>query len=118
MFNKKMIQLIPLSCIVAASLLQPVFAQTGTAIGKITSFSTGWNADAFGVTTNAPVINPAGCSSTSSYQAISSAPGYKSHYAAVLTAYSTGSQVVLIISNTTCTQGFPTIIGVNVTPAT
>jgi hypothetical protein len=40
--------------------------------------------------------------------------GYNTYYAAILTAYSTGSQVVFVVSNTQCTYSAPTIIGVNI----
>ncbi|MFC3651290.1 hypothetical protein ACFONN_07030 [Dyella humi] len=117
MLKKMKMQAIFLACIIAASSLQQVFAQTGTSAGTITSIATGWNADAFGVNTTAPMVNPAGCPSVNNYQAISTNPGYSTHYAALLTAYSTGSQVSFIISNTTCTQGNPSVIGVIIRPA-
>lgn len=117
MLKKMKLQAISLACAIAVCSLQPAFAQTGSGNGLITSFSAGWSSDTFTVTNSSPIINPAGCAATGEYIATSTAPGYNTYYAAVLTAYSTGSNVAFIISNTTCTQGFPTIIGVNVTPS-
>lgn len=118
MLKKMQLQVISLACVTMACSLQPAFAQTATSAGTITAIGTGWSSDSFGVATTAPIVNPAGCSQTSSYEASSTAPGYNTYYAAILTAYSTGSSVTIIVSNTTCTQNFPTIIGLNVNPAT
>jgi hypothetical protein len=116
MFKTTKLQVVSLACVIAASSLQPAFAQTSTSAGTITTIGTGWSMDAFGIATTAPKINPAGCAQSSFYEASSTAPGYNTYYAAVLTAYSTGSQVNVIVSNTTCAQGLPMIIGINITP--
>lgn len=117
MLKKMKFQAISIACVLAAGSLQPVFAQTGSGTGTITSITTGWNSDSFAITTTSPTINPAGCASSAHYIATSTSPGYNTYYAAVLTAYSTGSQVTLIVSSTSCTSGFPTIIGVNISPS-
>jgi hypothetical protein len=106
-------QMISLACIVAASSLQPVFAQTVGSAGTISQVSAGWTSATFGVTTTAPFLNPAGCTSTDMYE-VSEAndSGYSTYYAAVLTAYSTGSQIKVVVSNTVCTMTRPTIIGI------
>ena len=114
MVKKATFQLISLAGLFLACSLQPVFAQTVSAAGVITSISTGWSADAIGVTNSALVVNPAGCGAPTHYVTTSSLPGYNTYYAAILTAYSTGSQVEFVVSNTVCTYSAPTIIGVNI----
>jgi ABC-type proline/glycine betaine transport system substrate-binding protein len=114
MFKKARLQFLSLVALFLACSLQPVFAQTTSDPGVITSLSTGWSSDAIGVTNTAPVINPAGCSAPAHYVSASTLPGYNTYYAAILTAYSTGAQVSFVISNTQCTFSAPTIIGVNI----
>ena len=114
MLKKMKAQVISLACIIMVSSIQPVFAQTATGAGTITQVTAGWNGDFFGIHTTAPVINPAGCGATDNYTASSADAGYNTYYAAALTAYSTGSQVYVIVSNTACVQGRPTIIGLTV----
>lgn len=109
-------QIISLACIIAASSLQPVFAQTTGGAGTIKMVASGWSSDTFGIATTAPVVNPAGCAVTDQYQTTSANAGYSTNYAAALTAYSTGSQVQVVVSNTTCTNTRPTLVGLYVTP--
>lgn len=106
-----------LACVVAASSLQPAFAQDQSNVGTITQISTGWNSETFGIETTAPMINPAGCSVTDMYEVSSTSPGYNTYYAAALTAFSTGSQVVVVVSTAACTMSRPTIIGITVIPS-
>ena len=114
MSGKAKLQIIALACLSAACSLQPVFAQTSSAAGVITSIDTGWSSDSIGVTNSATIANPAGCSAATHYVATSNMAGYNTYYAAILTAYSTGAQVVFVVSNTQCTYSAPTIIGVNI----
>jgi ABC-type proline/glycine betaine transport system substrate-binding protein len=116
-FKKAKHLVISAACVFAACSLQPVFAQTSSSPGTITAIDTGWSSDSIGVTNTAPVINPAGCSGNVHYVATSSSAGYNTFYAAILTAYSTGAQVVFVVSNTVCTFSAPTIIGVNIVTA-
>ncbi|GGA46986.1 hypothetical protein [Dyella nitratireducens] len=111
MLKKIGMKLLPLAAIIAATSLQPVFAQTSNTAGTIKQIDTGWESDTFGVMTAAPMINPAGCPATDMYESSQPAGGYSTYYAAALTAFSTGSQVIIVVSNTTCTQNRPTIIG-------
>jgi hypothetical protein len=113
-FMSKKAKLIFSACLLAVNFSQAAFAQTATGAGAITTISTGWGGDFFGIKTTAPVVNPAGCSATDLYDLASTDPAYKTHYAAALTAYTTGSQVYVIVSNTTCAQSRPTIIGLTV----
>lgn len=111
MLKKTKMQLLSLACVLGVASLQPVFAQTSTASTTIKQIDTGWASDTFGVMTTAPVINPAGCPATDMYESSQPAAGYSTYYAAALTAFSTSSQVVIIVSNTTCTANRPTIWG-------
>lgn len=114
MFKKAKLQIVSLAYLLAACSLQPVFAQTTSSPGVITAIDTGWASDSVGVTNSAPIVNPAGCSAPVHYVTTSTTTGYNTYYAAILTAYSTGSQVVFVVSNTQCTYSAPTIIGVNI----
>jgi ABC-type proline/glycine betaine transport system substrate-binding protein len=111
MCKKIGIQTLAFACIMAACSLQPVFAQTAVTAGTIKQIDTGWSSDTFGLMTTAPIINPAGCSAADMYESSQPAAGYSTYYAAALTAFSTGAQVSVVVSNTTCTQNRPTIIG-------
>ncbi|GLQ50502.1 hypothetical protein ACFFJT_00400 [Dyella flava] len=114
MFKKVIMQVVAIVCVVALGSLQTAFAQTTGAVGSIVSVSGGWSADTFSITVTNAVVNPAGCAYSDGYVMSISDGGYNTMYAAVLTAFSTGSQVVVTVSNTVCTAGRPTIIGVTV----
>ena len=87
-------------------------AQTTTAPARITQIVTGWGGDSFSVNIGTPLPNPAGCQATDI--AASSAPnaGYKTYYAAALTAFANDTPVVLVLSNTECQGARPQLIGV------
>src|SRR5687768_8328586 len=55
--------------------------------GMIKTIRTGWNVEAFGIEMNEPMQNPANCPLPDGYIADSSQPGYKTYYAAALTAF-------------------------------
>ena len=112
MLKKTKLQLISLACVLGLALFQPVFAQSSSGTTTIKQIDTGWSSDTFGVMTAAPVLNPAGCTASDMYESSQPAAGYNTFYAAALTAFSTGSQVVIIVSSTTCTQNRPTIMGI------
>lgn len=84
---------------------------TPTAIIKI---GTGWSNEAFSAYINQALINPANCVAADFYGADTTVPGYSTHYAAALTAFSTGKLVTFVISNTACSQGRPMIVGLYV----
>ena len=90
----------------------PLQAQT-TVFGSITLVRTGWNAESFAVILSGPVANPANCATPDGYITEGSQPGYKTYYAAVLTAYATQRPVMAVVHNTECWGGRPKLIGVN-----
>ena len=114
MIKNMKLRALSLACVIAASSLQPVFAQATSSAGTITRVATGWSSATFGITITAPLVNPAGCATTDQYQETSANPGYNTDYAAALTAYTSGSQVQIVVSNTVCTNTRPTIIGLYV----
>jgi len=79
---------------------------------SITRIRTGWNADSFAIETNQAISNPANCPTSDAYLSDSSQPGYKTYYAATLTAFSLGKPVAVIISDTECLAGRPKILGI------
>ena len=114
MFKKIIVQVAAAVCIVALGTFQTAFAQTTGNVGSIISVSGGWSADIFSVTVTNVVPNPAGCAYSDGYAMSNSYPGYNTIYAAILTAFSTGSQVAVTVSNTVCIAGRPAIIGISV----
>ena len=115
MLKKANVNVISLVCIIALIAAQPIFAQTTVTAGTIKQILTGWSSDTFGVMTTASVVNPAGCTATDMYESSSPAPGYTTFYAAALTGFTTGAQVSIVVSNTTCTQNRPSIMGIYIT---
>jgi hypothetical protein len=87
-------------------------AETGPV--TIKRIRTGWAADTFAIETDEAILNPAGCSMPDGYISDSSHPGYKTYYAVVLMAFSSGKPVSVIISNTECYSGRSKIMGVYV----
>lgn len=88
------------------------FAQTAINHVSIKSIVTGWAADGFGLILNATVSNPAGCPQADMVSIVSTDPGYKTFYAAALTAWSTNSPVTLIVYNDQCSWVRPKILGI------
>ena len=103
--------------IVALLSITNTNAQTVAGPVTVTRVRTGWDAEAFAVETGQSILNPKGCSTPDGYISDVSQAGYKTHYAAILLAYSTGRPVQIVISNTVCgLAGRPKIIGVNLQP--
>jgi len=75
---------------------------------------TGWASDTFAIETGQAIVNPARCSAPDSYMAAISEPGYKTHYAAALLAFSSGKNVIVIVSDTDCSGSRPRIIGLHI----
>ena len=104
----------------AAAAVAAVF-MSGSAVAQssagrmtIAGLSTGWNSDTFGISTaGITPINPAGCPLTDLYEVESGDPGYKTFYAAALTAYTNGTPAEVIVSNSECRQSRPKIMGIN-----
>jgi hypothetical protein len=93
------------------------FAQTQVGPISIKSIATGWNSDTFGISTGTTAINPANCASTDVYASTSADSGYKTYYAAALTAVSTGINVSIVVDNGACaSNGRPRIMGLTLSP--
>lgn len=88
-------------------------AQTVVSHTIINTVTTGWGYDAFGLMIAAPVPNPAGCTLSDFPLSNGTDPGFKTYYAAALTAWSTNSPVSIVISNTQCSNNRPRIIGIH-----
>ena len=92
-----------------------VGAQTRTGVTTITKIGTGWSADVVSIRTAATIPNPAGCAQSDIILMDVNTVAYKTHYAAILTAFSSGSQIELVVSNTVCsTYGRPQLIGLEI----
>lgn len=101
--------LLPIFCLAFSASLQ---AQT-MVTAPITMVRTGWNDESFAVVLSGPIANPANCGTKDGYITNGSLPGYKTYYAAVLTAYATQQPVMVVVHNTECFGGRPKLIGVN-----
>ncbi|MFK3649416.1 hypothetical protein ACI2IY_13425 [Lysobacter enzymogenes] len=112
MFSKR--KLIALGLLAGCSLLQGVaMAQTAAAPATIVRIHTGWDAEQFRIETSAgrPVLNPANCLRTDGYILHSSFAGYQTNYQLVLAAYAQNKPVTVTISNSTCWNDRPVILG-------
>lgn len=96
-------------------LAAPALAQTHVN-GSISLLRTGWNTDSFAVVLNVPNQDPAFCGTNDGYITHSSLPGYKTYYAAALTAFSMKQPVTVVVHNTECFGGRPKLIGINMAP--
>lgn len=101
--------------VLAMSIAGTASAQTFTAPITVKQVRTGWNADMFAIVPVQSMINPASCSSPDGYVSTSTEPGYQTHLAASLMAFSLDASVVVAVDNTKCLAGRPVIIGVSVT---
>jgi hypothetical protein len=91
-------------------------AQAQTEVGpvQIKMIRTGWNGDAVAVVTDLPVVNPAKCSTPDGYMTEIAAAGYKTHYAAILTAFAMGKKIRIVVAPNECVATRPKIWGVYV----
>jgi hypothetical protein len=108
-------------CCVAAGLLlaatvTPVLAQERTNDVRIVRLGTGWGSDTFHLTVDQPVINPGSCPTTDGYATELTKPGYKTHYAAALLAFSMKKRVTIAVSSAPgdCVHSRPAIIGISI----
>lgn len=101
-----------LSAVLLSAISTCAAAQTTTAPAHITQIVTGWNSEVFSVNIGTPLPNPAGCPATDIAASAEANPGYKTFYAAALTAFSNDTPVVLVVSNTTCEGARPRLIGI------
>ncbi len=88
------------------------FAQSTVGPVHLTQVVTGWNSEAFSVNIGTAVPNPAGCGATDLAGTSVANPGYKTFYAAALTAMANDTPVMLIVSNTACEGARPRLIGI------
>lgn len=101
-----------LVALAVAGLSSQLFAQQGT-VGTVTLVRTGWNSDSFAVVTVEPIINPAKCPTADGYISDISLPGYRTYYAAALTAVTANLRVVITVHTSQCFGGRPKLIGIN-----
>lgn len=90
------------------------YSQSGTGNVTITGLRTGWNADQVAVIISGAIPNPAGCSMPDSFILNTTTPGYKTHYAAILTAMSLGRQVQIVVAPTGCLAERPVLWGITI----
>ena len=89
---------------------------TTSSVIPVTQVYTGWHSDVWGIGNGgAAITNPANCSATDAYYSDGTDPGNKNYLAQALTAFNSGAHVIVIVSNTTCTQNRPTIYGLILT---
>jgi hypothetical protein len=114
--------------LVLASLSFPLFARPidspagptlpGTEptqfIATIKEIRTGWNSDQFGIVTNEPMQNPAGCPTPDGYVTDSTQPGFNTFYVAAITAFVERARIVVVVAGRGCVAGRPQLIGINV----
>lgn len=89
-------------------------AQTATGAVHITQIVTGWGTDHFSVDIDGTIPNPAGCGASDLTGTGVEDPGYKTFYAAALTAMSTDKPVMIVVSNTQCSGVRPKLIGISI----
>ncbi|MGO4521583.1 hypothetical protein AB4076_13310 [Dyella sp. 2RAF44] len=99
--------------IAGTMLVANAHAQTSSGIGTVLQINTGWAEETFMLAMSTPVINPAGCPTADTYESTASQPGYKTYLATALTALASGSRVAAVVSNSVCTGGRPTLIGLS-----
>ncbi|MBB6184504.1 hypothetical protein [Oleiagrimonas soli] len=111
-------KIVALNAIILASIFSATAAHaqsTSTSNIYITNISSGWSANTFSIGTAETVINPAGCPHTDVYSVDGTAPGFKLHVMASITAFQNNQKVQITVSNTECaSNGRPEIIGVRV----
>ena len=81
---------------------------------KISGVRTGWNADQVAVTITGAIPNPARCSQPDGFILSPSTPGYKTHYATILTAFAMNKDVQIIVADTGCASNRPVFWGINI----
>jgi hypothetical protein len=96
----------------SAFFASQVQAQSSTGRVKISGIRTGWNADQVAITFSGSVPNPAGCSTPDGIILNTSTPGFKTHYAAILTALATEKDVEIIIAPDGCNVNRPLFWGI------
>lgn len=108
--RKKALQIILF--VFSMNLLGLAQAQTHIGPVPIMKIRTGWAADIFALETGKEIANPAACPVADGYFSSLKDPGYKTHYALALMAFSMNKNVIVIISNQGCTENRPRIMGI------
>lgn len=99
--------------LVVYSMLQCSLSSAAVVTGGvvITGIRTGWNSEQVGITINSAIPNPSNCPNLDGIVINTQTPGFKTHYATVLTAYSLGKTVNFVIGDG-CSSGRPVFWGV------
>lgn len=105
----------PMLLLLPLALAGPALAQTHLT-GAISLVRTGWGADQFAVALNVPAVDPAGCGTPDGYITHAAFPGYRTYYAAALTAYASKRPVTVVVHDAECFLGRPKLIGINLQP--
>lgn len=103
------------SIIIGAALVLATsasFAQTTVGPVHLQQVVTGWNSEAFSVNAGTAMPNPAGCGATDLAGTSINNPGYKTFYAAALTAMANDTPVLIVVSNSACEGARPRLIGI------
>lgn len=101
----------------AAALVASDAAAQSATDADIRLIRTGWNDDAFAIETQQPILNPANCPTPNGYISFMSLPGYRTFYAAALTAYVAKRPVTIVVHDSECVSGtWPKLIGINLIP--
>lgn len=79
---------------------------------KITRIGTGWNADVVSVALAITIPNPGGCTKNDIIIIDTTTAGYKTHYAALLSAHVSQSDVQVVIAGSGCLYDRPILAGV------
>jgi hypothetical protein len=79
----------------------------------IAGIRTGWAADQVAVTFSTQIPNPAGCTQPDGIIMNSSVPGFKTHYALILSALAMGRPVEVTVSPSECLVNRPLLWGLN-----
>ena len=100
-----------LSLILVISLLSSEVISAVSAPLYLSMIGTGWDSDTVSLFFTAPIPNPAGCPIPDGVILTASMPGYKTHYASVLTAYALGKPIRLVIADNVCVYSRPKLWG-------
>ncbi|PXA93212.1 hypothetical protein DMC25_03200 [Caulobacter sp. D4A] len=107
-------RLFPLALILCGLAATPASAATELPWAKVTMLTGGWTVPLLAVQTSATFSNPNSCPNTGLYVVPPDAASHQLFSSMLLTAYSRGDDVKLVIDG--C-SGWPVIIGIQIRPA-
>jgi hypothetical protein len=84
---------------VSITASQPCLAVATVEGATITAIRTGWYADQVAVVIDKPIPNPSNCPTADGFVLNSSTPGFKTHYAAILTAMALERKVTIVVGD-------------------